>query len=80
MLCAEAECGSYGAAPHHVERLIATERWFLQVIVVGGSSVDCADGGTPASTYSYRINVAAGANHAPLQETMPAARAVRPHT
>ena len=48
-----------------------------QVLVVGGSSVDCANGGTAASTYSYLINVAAGANHAPVQETMPAARVVR---
>ena len=48
-----------------------------QVLVVGGSSKDCADGGTPASAYSYRINAAAGANHAPVQETMPKARVVR---
>ncbi|KAK9858854.1 hypothetical protein WJX84_007502 [Apatococcus fuscideae] len=46
----------------------------FQVLVVGGSSTDCANGGTPSSGNSYLINAAPGANHAPVAEGMPVAR------
>ncbi|KAK9863321.1 hypothetical protein WJX84_008258 [Apatococcus fuscideae] len=54
--------------------LAAANNWAPQVLVVGGSSADCANPGTPASAYSYLINVAAGASHAPVREVMPDAR------
>ncbi|KAK9825584.1 hypothetical protein WJX74_007675 [Apatococcus lobatus] len=54
--------------------LSASEEWQPQVLVCGGSSVDCAGPSSPASGISYLINVAEGANHTPVQEQMPSAR------
>ncbi len=50
----------------------------MQVLIVGGSSKSCAGPDSPASSLSYIVNLAQGANHFPIPEQMPEARVVRP--
>ncbi|KAK9832391.1 hypothetical protein WJX74_008758 [Apatococcus lobatus] len=48
--------------------------YHVQILIVGGTSADCADMNTPASTTSMLIDATAGADHTPVTETMPVAR------
>ncbi|KAK9863993.1 hypothetical protein WJX84_007490 [Apatococcus fuscideae] len=57
-----------------LQPLSAANNWAPQVLVVGGSSSDCAGPTTPSSATSYLINASPGANHAPVPEAMPVPR------
>ncbi|KAK9863598.1 hypothetical protein WJX84_001727 [Apatococcus fuscideae] len=45
-----------------------------EVLIVGGSSTDCANAGTPASAASILLNASVGSNHSFVAEVMPVGR------
>ncbi len=64
-----------------IDKFPVSERWAddllrVQILIVGGSSADCADMNTPASGHSMLINADPGADHTPAVEDMPVARVV----
>ena len=50
----------------------------MQVLFAGGAGEPCSGSKTPASSSSYLINLAPGASHALVNETLAFPRVVRP--